>query len=317
MGARAEPVSQSDGDLAREMMINLALIPVAGWGTRMLPATKSQPKEMLPIGRKPVVQFVVEELVQSGIRRLLFITGQGKTSIENHFDLDASLVAYLRDTGREEQLRDLQFARQDVEYFYTRQRQQLGLGHAVLCGQAMIGQQPFVVALGDSIIGLHAQSQNVSRMTSIFESEKADVVLAFDDVSPQEVVHFGIALPKGTPGDIFEVADLIEKPSVNEAPSTLAAAGRYVFSPAIFEALAKTQPGRGGEIQLTDAIRLLLNDGRKVLGVRLTPQEKRFDIGNFESYFQAFFEFALHDPQHGPALREHVQKLLDSFSSSP
>jgi UTP--glucose-1-phosphate uridylyltransferase len=299
------------------MMINLALIPVAGWGTRMLPATKSQPKEMLPIGRKPVVQFVVEELVQSGIRRLLFITGQGKTSIENHFDLDASLVAYLRDTGREEQLRDLQFARQDVEYFYTRQRQQLGLGHAVLCGQAMIGQQPFVVALGDSIIGLHAQSQNVSRMTSIFESEKADVVLAFDDVSPQEVVHFGIALPKGTPGDIFEVADLIEKPSVNEAPSTLAAAGRYVFSPAIFEALAKTQPGRGGEIQLTDAIRLLLNDGRKVLGVRLTPQEKRFDIGNFESYFQAFFEFALHDPQHGPALRDHVQKLLDSFSSSP
>ncbi|MCX7395857.1 MAG: UTP--glucose-1-phosphate uridylyltransferase [Planctomycetales bacterium] len=299
------------------MMINLALIPVAGWGTRMLPATKSQPKEMLPIGRKPVVQFVVEELVQSGIRRLLFITGQGKTSIENHFDLDASLVAYLRDTGREEQLRDLQFARQDVEYFYTRQRQQLGLGHAVLCGQAMIGQQPFVVALGDSIIGLHAQSQNVSRMTAIFESEKADVVLAFDDVSPQEVVHFGIALPKGTPGDIFEVADLIEKPSVNEAPSTLAAAGRYVFSPAIFEALAKTQPGRGGEIQLTDAIRLLLNDGRKVLGVRLTPQEKRFDIGNFESYFQAFFEFALHDPQHGPALRDHVQKLLDSFSSSP
>ncbi len=298
-------------------MINLALIPVAGWGTRMLPATKSQPKEMLPIGRKPVVQFVVEELVQSGIRRLLFITGQGKTSIENHFDLDASLVAYLRDTGREEQLRDLQFARQDVEYFYTRQRQQLGLGHAVLCGQAMIGQQPFVVALGDSIIGLHAQSQNVSRMTAIFESEKADVVLAFDDVSPQEVVHFGIALPKGTPGDIFEVADLIEKPSVNEAPSTLAAAGRYVFSPAIFEALAKTQPGRGGEIQLTDAIRLLLNDGRKVLGVRLTPQEKRFDIGNFESYFQAFFEFALHDPQHGPALRDHVQKLLDSFSSSP
>ena len=292
-------------------MINLALVPVAGWGTRMLPATKSQPKEMLPIGRKPVVQFVVEELVQSGIRRLLFITGQGKTSIENHFDLDASLVAYLRDTGREEQLRDLQFARQDVEYFYTRQRQQLGLGHAVLCGQAMIGQQPFVVALGDSIIGLHAQSQNVSRMTAIFESEKADVV------SPQEVVHFGIALPKGTPGDIFEVADLIEKPSVNEAPSTLAAAGRYVFSPAIFEALAKTQPGRGGEIQLTDAIRLLLNDGRKVLGVRLTPQEKRFDIGNFESYFQAFFEFALHDPQHGPALRDHVQKLLDSFSSSP
>jgi UTP--glucose-1-phosphate uridylyltransferase len=295
-------------------MIDLALVPVAGWGTRMLPATKSQPKEMLPVGRKPVVQYVVEELVQSGIRRLLFITGQGKTSIENHFDIDESLIRYLRDTGRAEQLLDLQFEREDVEYFYTRQRKQLGLGHAVLCGQAMIGQQPFVVALGDSIIGLHAQSQNVSRMSAIFEREQADVVLAFDDVPREEVVHFGIALPKGTPGDVFDVADLIEKPSVSEAPSTLAAAGRYVFSPAIFNALRKTKPGRGGEIQLTDAIRLLLKNGHKVIGVKLTPQEKRFDIGNFESYFQAFFEFALHDSQHGPALRDHVRKLLDSIS---
>ena len=296
-------------------MIDLALVPVAGWGTRMLPATKSQPKEMLPVGRKPVVQYVVEELVQSGIRRLLFITGQGKTSIENHFDIDQSLIDYLRDTGREEQLLDLQFEREDVEYFYTRQRKQLGLGHAVLCGQPMIGQQPFVVALGDSIIGLHAQSQNVSRMSAIFEREQADVVLAFDDVPLEEVVHFGIALPKGTPGDVFEVADLIEKPSVSEAPSTLAAAGRYVFSPAIFDALAKTKPGRGGEIQLTDAMRMMLKNGQKVIGVKLTPQEKRFDIGNFESYFQAFFEFALHDPQHGHALRDHVRNLLDSISS--
>ena len=131
-------------------MINIALVPVAGWGTRLLPATKSQPKEMLPVGRKPVVQYVVEELVQSGIRRMLFVTGQGKTSIENHFDIDAPLITYLRETGREEQLQELQFERADVEYFYTRQRQQLGLGHAVLCGQAMIGNQPFVVALGDS-----------------------------------------------------------------------------------------------------------------------------------------------------------------------
>ena len=294
-------------------MINIALVPVAGWGTRLLPATKSQPKEMLPVGRKPVVQYVVEELVQSGIRRLLFITGQGKTSIENHFDIDAPLISYLRETGREEQLQELQFEREDVEYFYTRQRRQLGLGHAVLCGRAMIGEQPFVVALGDSIIGMHAQSDIVSRMTSIFEREKADIVVAFEEVPPQDVVHYGIAKPKGpADGDLFELADLIEKPSVSEAPSRLAVAARYVFSPVIFDALTQTKPGKGGEIQLTDAIRLLLQRGHKGIGVRLTEQERRFDIGNFESYFQAFFEFAINDPQYGAALREHAKKLLDS-----
>ncbi|HLQ44054.1 MAG TPA: UTP--glucose-1-phosphate uridylyltransferase [Planctomycetaceae bacterium] len=293
-------------------MIDIALVPVAGWGTRLLPATKSQPKEMLPVGRKPVVQYVVEELVQSGIRRLLFITGQGKTSIENHFDIDAPLITYLRETGREEQLEELQFEREDVEYFYTRQRRQLGLGHAVLCGRAMIGEQPFVVALGDSIIGLHAESDIVNRMTSVFEREQADVVVAFEEVPVDEVVHYGIAKPQGTPGEVFELADLVEKPSVSEAPSRLAVAARYVFSPAIFEALAQTKPGKGGEIQLTDAIRLLLQRGHKGIGVRLTPQERRFDIGNFESYFQAFFEFALHDPQYGEALREHARKLLES-----
>ncbi len=294
-------------------MINIALVPVAGWGTRLLPATKSQPKEMLPVGRKPVVQYVVEELVQSGIRRLLFITGQGKTSIENHFDIDAPLISFLRETGREEQLQELQFEREDVEYFYTRQRRQLGLGHAVLCGRAMIGEQPFVVALGDSIIGMHAQSDIVSRMTAIFESEKADVVVAFEEVPPHEVVHYGIAKPKGSAdGDLFELADLIEKPSVSEAPSRLAVAARYVFSPVIFDALTQTKPGKGGEIQLTDAIRLLLQRGHKGIGVRLTEQERRFDIGNFESYFQAFFDFALNDPQYGAALREHAKKILDS-----
>ncbi len=291
-------------------MIDIALVPVAGWGTRLLPATKSQPKEMLPVGRKPVVQYVVEELVQSGIRRLLFVTGQGKTSIENHFDIDTPLINFLRETGREEQLQELQFERDDVEYFYTRQRRQLGLGHAVLCGRSMIGEQPFVVALGDSILGLHAQSDVVSRMTTLFEREQADVVVAFEEVPADEVVQYGIARPKGTAGETFELADLVEKPSVSEAPSRLAVAARYVFSPVIFQALAETKPGKGGEIQLTDAIRLLLQRGHKGIGVRLSGREHRFDIGNFESYFQAFFEFALSDPQHGAALREHVRKLL-------
>ena len=298
-------------------MIDLALVPVAGWGTRMLPATKSQPKEMLPVGRKPVVQYVIEELVNSGIRQVLFITGQGKTSIENHFDIDAPLITYLRETGREEQLQELQFEREDVEYFYTRQRRQLGLGHAVLCGKAMIGEHPFVVALGDSIIGRHAQSDIVSRMTTVFEREKADIVVCFEEVPAAEVVQYGIAKPKGAVGDVFELADLIEKPSISEAPSRLAVAARYVFSPEIFEALAETKPGKGGEIQLTDAIRILLKRGRKGIGVKLAADEQRFDIGNFESYFQAFVEFALHDPQYGPGLREYVRRLIGDLNAGP
>jgi UTP--glucose-1-phosphate uridylyltransferase len=293
------------------MAIDIAIVPVAGLGTRLLPATKSQPKEMLPVGRKPVAQHVVDELALSGIRRLLFITGKGKQSIENHFDIDGELVAYLRETGREEELAELDFERQQLEYFYTRQRRQLGLGHAVLCARPLVGRQPFVVALGDSIIGLNAQSDIVRRMVEQFEQAQADVVVAFEEVPRDEVFRYGIAQPRGPVGDVFELQSLIEKPDVNEAPSNLAVAARYVFSPAIFDKLEQTAPGKGGEIQLTDAIQLLLEEGGKGLGLRLRRGERRFDIGNFESYFRAFAEFALADPKYGPGLRKFVRSLLD------
>ena len=292
-------------------MIDIAVVPVAGLGTRLLPATKSQPKEMLPVGRKPVAQHVVEELALSGIRRLLFVTGKGKHSIENHFDTDGDLISYLRESGREQELGELDFERQDMEYFYTRQRRQLGLGHAVLCAAPLVGSQPFVVALGDSIIGLNAQSDIVARMTGLFETTKADVVVAFEEVPRDEVFRYGIAQPRGAVGDVFELDSLVEKPAVDEAPSNLAVAARYVFSPVIFEMLARTRPGKGGEIQLTDAIQLVLSSGGKGLGVRLRPHEHRFDIGNFGSYFRAFVEFALADPQYGDNLREYVQVLLE------
>src|SRR5438477_2978681 len=178
------------------MSIDLAVVPVAGQGTRLLPSTKSQPKEMLPVGRKPVVQYVVEELAQSGIRRLLFVTGPGKTSIENHFDINAELVTFLRETGKEQLLEELDFERQGLEYFYTRQRKQLGLGHAVLCARPLVGAQPFVVALGDSIIGLHAQSRIVQRMIEAFERSSADAVIAFEEVPLEEVVQYGLAKPR-------------------------------------------------------------------------------------------------------------------------
>ena len=289
------------------MSIDIAVVPVAGHGTRLLPATKSQPKEMLPVGRKPVVQYVVEELRQSGIRRLLFVTGARKTAIENHFDEDNELISYLRGTGREDELADLDFERQEMEYFYTRQRRQLGLGHAILCAQPLISEQPFVVALGDSIIGLHAQSDIVQRMLDEFERAKADIVVAFEEVPQQDVHRYGIAQPRGPVGDVFELERLVEKPEAQSAPSNLAVAARYVFSPLIFRALINTEPGKGGEIQLTDAIQRVLSAGGKGIGLRLQPGERRFDIGNFESYFRAFFEFALADPKYGESLTRYVQ----------
>jgi UTP--glucose-1-phosphate uridylyltransferase len=292
------------------MSIDTAVVPVAGLGTRLLPATKSQPKEMLPVGRKPVVQYVVEELTRVGMNRVLFITGPGKASIENHFDLNGDLIQTLRETGKEELLGELEFERASLQYFYTRQRQTLGLGHAVLCARSFVGNQPFVVALGDSIIGLHAQSDVVRRMIACFEERGASAVIAFEDVPRAEVRRYGIAKPADS-GEIFEIEDLIEKPSVEDAPSTLAIAARYVLSPRIFDVLSTTPPGKGGEIQLTDAIRTVIREGGRAYGVRLDSRERRYDIGNFDAYFRAFVEFALADPRFGAPLRRYLEGLLD------
>jgi UTP--glucose-1-phosphate uridylyltransferase len=292
------------------MDINIAVVPVAGLGTRLLPATKSQPKEMLPVGRKPVVQYVVEELTRMKMKRVLFITGPGKTSIENHFDLNEELIQELRETGKEELLEELEYERAPLQYFYTRQRELLGLGHAIQCAEPFVGHQPFVVALGDSIIGMHAKSDIVRRMTQCFVEQKAAAVIAFEQVPLDEVHRYGIAKP-AEKSDVFEIADLIEKPSRTEAPSNLAIAARYVFAPEIFEAIKRTKPGKGGEIQITDAIRLLIQDGRKVFGVCLRPDERRYDIGNFQAYFRAFVEFALEDEKQGATLRKHLESLLD------
>lgn len=302
---KAKKQKQEDSSVT----IDIAVVPVAGLGSRLLPATKSQPKEMLPVGRRPVVQYVVDELTRMGMRRLLFITGPGKSSIENHFDLNHELIQTLRETGKEDLLAELDFERAPIRYFFTRQRQLLGLGHAVLCAEPFVGNQPFTVALGDSIIGMNAQSDAVGRMIHLFEEKGAAAVIAFEEVPDSEVHNYGIADPK-EPGPIFELADVIEKPGPEEAPSNFAIAARYVFAPAIFEALQRTQPGKGGEIQLTDAIRLLIQQGAPVYGVCLHPAEKRYDIGNFDSYFRAFVEFALADEKHGPALRRYLEEVV-------
>jgi len=292
------------------MNIDIAIVPVAGLGTRLLPATKSQPKEMLPVGRKPVVQYVVEELTRVGMKRVLFITGPGKTSIENHFDLDGELVQTLRESGKEDLLAELEYERATVQYFYTRQRQLLGLGHAVLCARSFVGDQPFVVALGDSIIGMNAESDVVRRMIQCYEEKNAAAVIAFEEVAPEDVNDYGIAQPR-TNDELFEIVDLVEKPAPRDAPSNLAIAARYVLSPAVFDALSVTRRGKGGEIQLTDAIRAVIRGGGTAYGVRLRPGERRYDIGNFDSYFEAFVAFALADPKFGPALKRRLLEVLN------
>lgn len=296
------------------MSVEIAVIPVAGHGTRLLPSTKSQPKEMLPVGRKPVVQYVVEELAECGIHQLLFVTGPGKTSIENHFDINPELIAYLRGSGREELLAELEFERRNVEYFYTRQRRQLGLGHAVLCGQSLVGDRPFVVALGDSILGVRGHSNAVARMVEVFERHKADAVIAVEEVPAEDVSYYGVVQPRSTAGDVFEISNLIEKPSRREAPSNLAVAARYVCSPAIFSVLSQTTPGIGDQIQLTDALKGLIDQKGKVLGVRLSEEERRYDVGDFPSYFRAFVDFALADDLYGESLRQHLAQRLKQSS---
>ncbi len=292
------------------MPVNVAVIPVAGRGTRLIPLTKSQPKEMLPVGRKPTVQHVAEELAHSGVNQMLFVTGPGKTAIENHFDINTEIVELLRTTGKEDLLAELAFEREAIDYFYTRQRRQLGLGHAVLCSEPFVGERPFLVALGDSLIGLQSRSDICRRMIECFDREGADAVIAFQRVPREDVVKYGIAQVRGAEVDVFELKDLIEKPAVDAAPSNLAVAARYVCRPQLFEYLHQTKPGKGGEIQLTDAFRLLLRNGGRILGVQLAPGEKRYDVGNFQSYYQAFLEAALADPHVGNAVAVHLRKLL-------
>jgi len=284
-------------------------VPVAGHGTRLLPATKSQPKEMLPVARKPIVQYVVEELVSNGMEQILFVTGRSKASIENHFDHDPELFRVLSEGKKNDLLKEVDFEPLKANFFYTRQRLQKGLGDAVLCGENFAGEKPFLVALGDSILGLHAVSRAVSRMAEVFEERRASCVIAVEEVATEETSHYGIVQPDEG-GEVFRIVNLVEKPKPAEAPSNLAIAGRYIFSPVIFDMIRQVEPDQRGEIQLTNAIQLLCEEGRRVVGVKLPATEKRYDIGNFPSYFESFVEFALADPVYGEEFRRVLERLL-------
>ncbi len=297
------------GAILREV-IRSAIVPVAGFGTRLLPATKSQPKEMLTVARKPIVQYVAEELVANGIGQILFVTSRNKSSIENHFDSDPELIRQLTATHKMDLLEELRFEELQAKFFYTRQRVQRGLGDAIQCGENFAGDQAFVVALGDSIVGLNGESQAISRMVEIFESRRASAVVAVEEVPYEETSHYGIVQVDQEEGGAYRVLNLVEKPKPEVAPSNLAIAGRYVFSPLIFDMIRRVKPDSKGEIQLTDAMQMMCQEGKRVLAVKLPKTEKRYDIGNFPSYFETFVEFALADPTYGTEFRRTVERLL-------
>lgn len=290
--------------------VTKAVIPAAGLGTRLLPCTKSQPKEMLPVGRLPTIQHVVEELFRSGIDNICMITGWQKRAIEDHFDLSHGGEKAAR-AGQK--WGHVPLGELNRRLFYVRQAEQKGLGDAVLHGEVFVGQEPFLVALGDSIIHSPHEPILLERlMAAHCAADDVFATIAVEQVPREHVIRYGIVAPRGpmVPGEATVLEDIIEKPKVDEAPSQYAVAARYVFSPLIFEALRTTKPGKSGEIQLTDAVRALIHSGHKCQVVPLCNGERRYDIGNYNSYFRAFIDLALADEVEGPGLRKYLQGLL-------
>lgn len=277
---------------------------MAGIGTRLFPATKSQPKEMLPVGRKPVVQYVVEELRAAGIEQILLITGRKKAAIEDHFDADPELSQVLREAGRVDAA-DFPIADGVRGVFYTRQGTPSGVADAVGLARDFAGGEPIVVAFGDTII---YGSDLVARLMKAFQASRASGAVAVERIAPEDAFRYGIVDVREIDGSLVAV-DLVEKPAPGRAPSDLAIVPRYVFDPSIFDAIEATRPGLGGERWLTDSITILARESPPVRVVPLQPDERRYDIGNFESYFRAFIDFALADPQYGAGVRQYVSEL--------
>ena len=299
---------------AASAAIRKAIVPVAGPGTRLLPATKSQPKEMLPVGRKPTVQYVVEELAQAGITQVLFVTGRKKSSIEDHFDRDPELERRLAESG--DALRQELETSQGVSFFYTRQSVQAGNADAVRQAEEFVGDEPFVVAFGDTIIKSDGRQSLLQRMIGVHGQSGAVCTLAVEEVSEDDVHRYGVIEPAAeqrTSSETIQLAGLVEKPERSAAPSNLAIAPRYVFDRSIFGAIEATLPGRGGELWLTDSIGILVKQGKRVQAVKLSEGERRYDIGSFETYFKAFIDFALADERYGYMIRQYLVWKADQI----
>ncbi|GIU86338.1 MAG: UTP--glucose-1-phosphate uridylyltransferase [Acidimicrobiia bacterium] len=285
--------------------VRKAVIPAAGLGTRFLPATKSSPKEMLPVVDKPAIQYVVEEAVQAGLTDILIVTGRGKRAIEDHFDRSYELEHFLEQAGKHELLKDVQFSSDLADIHYVRQRDPLGLGHAVSVARHHVGEEPFAVLLADDIM-----VDDAALLRSMLEAHAryGRSVVALQEVTPEEISSYGCAEPAAFHDEgLVEIRRIVEKPAVEEAPSNLAVIGRYVFSPEIFEALDRIEPGKGGELQLTDAIALLLRE-QTVYG--RVCSHGRYDVGQKLDFLRANVELALDRPDLGAELAEYLRELV-------
>ena len=295
--------------------IRKAVIPAAGLGTRVLPATKAQPKEMLVIVDKPALQYLVEELVSAGIEEILIITGRNKGSIENHFDYSYELEKTLEEKGKKDLLKIVNNISKMSNIYYVRQKKPLGLGHAISCAEAFVGDEPFVVLLGDDIIYTDkdkGQSPVTKQLVEKYNELQGGTILGVQEVPHENVSKYGIIKPlKKIDEKTVAVEDFIEKPSIAEAPSNLAALGRYVLEPEIFSYLKRTKPGKGGEIQLTDAILAMKNDGEKLYAYNFDGL--RYDTGDKFGMFVANVEFGLRHEELKDKVKDYLKDLVEKL----
>lgn len=283
--------------------IRKVVIPVAGWGTRSLPASKNIPKEMLPIYNKPVIQYVVEEAQTSGIEDVIFVTNRDKSVIEDHFDYNLQLEAVLERAGKLDKLEEVRHVAEMVNIMSVRQKKQLGLGHAVLCARGLVGNEPFAVMVGDDL--MFSGKPGIGQLMDVAMSENMPVIGVME-VPWEKVSRYGIIAGDEVSPGVFRVTDMVEKPAQHEAPSRLAIVGRYVLTPDIFDHLQKVKPGIGGEIQLTDALRSLAHE-RGMMAVRM--EGTRFDAGDWAEFLTANIYFAMQDEK----LHTELTALLNRF----
>ena len=285
--------------------IRKAIIPAAGLGTRFLPATKAQPKEMLPIVDKPTLQYIIEEAIDSGIEEILIITGRNKKSIEDHFDRSVELELELEHKGKVEMLEMVKSISNMVDIHFIRQKEPKGLGHAIYCAKSFVGNEPFAVMLGDDIV--YNEGKPCLRQLMDCYDEYKTSVLGVQTVPDGDVDKYGIVDGLKIEGNVTKVKGLVEKPSVDEAPSNMAILGRYIITPSIFEILERTKPGKGGEIQLTDALLELMSE-EAIYAYNF--EGRRYDVGDKLGFLEATVEYALRKPELKDAFIEYLKSIL-------
>lgn len=283
--------------------IRKAVFPAAGLGTRFLPATKASPKEMLPLVDKPLIQYVIEEAVASGIESILVVTGRDKTPIENHFDISYELEQLLKEKGKDAMFEQVRAIADIARISYTRQQQALGLGHAIYQAKDFVGNEPFAVLLADDIVD--AEKPALKQMVEVFEKYNAPVIATMQ-VDGEAISRFGVIDAEEVEENVFKIKDMVEKPAFKDAPSDLAIIGRYILTPDIFDAIEKTEKGAGGEIQITDAMRYLLKE-RPFYAVKLDGI--RHDAGDKLGFLIATVEFALKRDDLGAEFRQYLKSL--------